>query len=90
MLYNVKEKGGRPDRKPRKPYPLPYGLRNLKRNRTLKICPETSRKLYVHDFGLLSPSVLYAVYRTSSKKTFKSESPVSHCMVSGGVVLLII
>jgi hypothetical protein len=24
-LFNVKEKGGKPDRKP---YPLPYGLRN--------------------------------------------------------------
>jgi hypothetical protein len=28
LLYTVKEKGGTPDRKPRKPYPLPYGLRN--------------------------------------------------------------
>jgi hypothetical protein len=27
LLYTVKEKGGKPDRKPRKPYPLPYGLR---------------------------------------------------------------
>jgi hypothetical protein len=25
LLYTVKEKGGKPDRKP---YPLPYGLRN--------------------------------------------------------------
>jgi len=29
LLYNVKEKGGKPDRKP---YPLPYGLRNPYRN----------------------------------------------------------
>jgi hypothetical protein len=29
LLYNVKEKGGKPDRKP---YPLPYGLGNLYRN----------------------------------------------------------
>ncbi len=28
-LYNIKEKGGQPDRKP---YPLPYGLRNPYRN----------------------------------------------------------
>jgi hypothetical protein len=28
-MYNVKEKGGQPDRKP---YPLPYGLRNPFRN----------------------------------------------------------
>jgi hypothetical protein len=29
LLYPVKEKGGDPDRKP---YPLPYGLRNQYRN----------------------------------------------------------
>jgi hypothetical protein len=29
LLHTVKEKGGNPDRKP---YPLPYGLRNLYRN----------------------------------------------------------
>ncbi len=29
LLYTVKEKGGKPDRKP---YPLPYGLRNPYRN----------------------------------------------------------
>jgi hypothetical protein len=28
-MYTVKEKGGKPDRKP---YPLPYGLRNPNRN----------------------------------------------------------
>jgi hypothetical protein len=29
LLYTVKEKGGKPDRKP---HPLPYGLRNPYRN----------------------------------------------------------
>jgi hypothetical protein len=29
LLYTVKEKGGKPDRKP---YPLPFGLRNSYRN----------------------------------------------------------
>jgi hypothetical protein len=29
LLYTVKEKGGKPDRKP---YPLPYGIRNPYRN----------------------------------------------------------
>jgi hypothetical protein len=29
LLYTVKEKGGKPERKP---YPLPYGLRNPHRN----------------------------------------------------------
>jgi hypothetical protein len=45
LLYAVKEKGGKPDRKP---YPLPYGLRNPYRNlslRTLKIMPENLNKL---------------------------------------------
>ncbi len=39
LLYTVKEKGGKPNRKP---YPLPYGLRNPYRTsslRTLKIMP---------------------------------------------------
>jgi hypothetical protein len=37
----------------RKPYPLPYGLRNPYRNlksESLKLCPETSTKLLVHEF----------------------------------------
>jgi len=29
LLYTVKEKGGKPDRKP---YPLPYGFKNPYRN----------------------------------------------------------
>jgi hypothetical protein len=41
LLYTVKEKGGKPDRKP---YTPPYGLRNPDRN------PEISTKLYVHEF----------------------------------------
>jgi hypothetical protein len=39
LLYTVKEKGGKPDRKP---YPLPCGFRNPNRNltlRTLKVMP---------------------------------------------------
>jgi hypothetical protein len=36
LLYNVKEKGGKPDRKP---YPLSYGLRNPYRN----LKPESSQ-----------------------------------------------
>jgi hypothetical protein len=38
LLYTVKEKGGKPDRRP---HPLPYGFRNPYRN--LK-CGETSKK----------------------------------------------
>jgi hypothetical protein len=36
-----------------KPYPLSYGLRNPYRNLNYSqdLCPETSTKLYVHEFG---------------------------------------
>ncbi len=42
LLYTVKEEGEIPDRKP---YPLPYALINP------RLCPETSTKVYVHEFG---------------------------------------
>jgi hypothetical protein len=52
LLYTVKEKGGKIDRKS---LPLPYGLRNPHRNlkpqQLSRLCPETSKKLYVHEFG---------------------------------------
>jgi hypothetical protein len=55
LLYTVKEKGGKPDRKP---YPLPYGLRNpyrnLKPEKISRLGPETSMKLHVHEFGFCS------------------------------------
>jgi hypothetical protein len=35
----VKEKGGKPDRKP---YPLSYGLRNIKSENSQDYAPETS------------------------------------------------
>jgi hypothetical protein len=44
LLYTVKEKGGKPDRKP---HPLPYDLRNPYRN----LKSEMSKK-YGHEFGL--------------------------------------
>jgi hypothetical protein len=52
LLYTVKEKGRKPDRKP---HPLPYGLRNLYRNLKSRLCPETSKKWYVHEFGFCTP-----------------------------------
>jgi hypothetical protein len=51
LLYTLKEKGGKPDRKP---HPLAYGLRNLYRNLKFENSqdnPETSKKLYVHEYG---------------------------------------
>ncbi len=38
----MKEKGGKPDRKP---YPLPYGFRNPYRKRSLRILKMMSRNL---------------------------------------------
>jgi hypothetical protein len=41
-VYTVKERGGKPDRKPP---PLPYGIRNPNRNlRTLKIMPRNRKE----------------------------------------------
>jgi hypothetical protein len=53
LLYTVKEKGRKPERKP---HPLPFDLRNRSRNfksekRILKIRLINSKKLYVHEFG---------------------------------------
>ncbi len=53
LLYTVKEKGGKPDTK--RSIPLPYGLRNpyrnLKSENSQDYAPETSKKLYVHEFA---------------------------------------
>jgi hypothetical protein len=49
-VLSVKEKGGETVIKP---YPLPDGLRNPCRNlksEISRLCPETSKKLYVHEF----------------------------------------
>jgi hypothetical protein len=54
----VKEKGGKPERKP---YPLPYGFRNPYRNRSLRILKMMSRNLmtlYVHEYGFRNKNLL--------------------------------
>ncbi len=51
LLHIVKKKGGKPDRKP---YPLPYGLRNPYRNlkaETFKIISRNLNKTVLHEFG---------------------------------------
>ncbi len=49
LLYTVKEKGGKPELKP---YPLPYGLKNPKRNlRTVEIMPRNLNKIVIYEFG---------------------------------------
>jgi hypothetical protein len=53
LLYTLKEKGGKPDRKP---FPLPYGLRNpysnLKSENSQDYAQKPLKKLYVHEFDL--------------------------------------
>jgi hypothetical protein len=44
-MYTVKEKGGKPDRKP---FPLPYGVRDPHRN--LKNMPKNLNEIVVHEF----------------------------------------
>jgi hypothetical protein len=56
ILYTVKEKGGKPDRKPYPPS-LPYDLRYPYRNLKLENSQDyvqTSTKWYVHEFGFWS------------------------------------
>jgi hypothetical protein len=65
LLFTVKEKGGKTDKK--KSYSLPYGLRNpyrnLKSEKISRFRQETSPKLYVHEFGFftcrLVPRICY-------------------------------
>jgi hypothetical protein len=59
-LYTVKEKGGKTYIKT---YHLPYGLRIQMESSSLRtpeitVCPETSKKLYVHEFGFWKTSGL--------------------------------
>jgi hypothetical protein len=57
VSISSKEEGGKPDRKP---YPLLYGLRNPSRklkSENSRLCPETSMKLYVHEFGFWAAMV---------------------------------
>ncbi len=58
LLYTANEKGGKPDRKP---YPLPYSFRNPCGEPQVwelsRLCPETSTKMYLHEFGFRSRAV---------------------------------
>ncbi len=53
-------KGEKPDRKP---YPLPFGLKKSIQKPQVwelsRLCPETSAKLYVHEFGFWDLFILY-------------------------------
>jgi hypothetical protein len=61
LLYTAKEKEG--NLQDRNQYPLPYGLRNpyinLKSEELSRLCPETSKKLYVHEFGFCPPDRIH-------------------------------
>ncbi len=56
LLYTVKESGGKPDRKP---YPPSLWLKkSIQKPHVWELswlCPETSTKLYVHEFGFSHP-----------------------------------
>ncbi len=60
ILHTVKEKGGKPDRKP---YPLPYALRNpyrnLKSRNSQRNLNEISTKLCLDEFGFCSNIMWY-------------------------------
>jgi hypothetical protein len=63
LLHTVKEKGGKPDRKP---YALPYGLKNpyiqKPQVRELsRLCTETLMKLYVHEFAFCTLGTGYGM-----------------------------
>ncbi len=62
VLYTVKEKGGKPDRKP---HPLPYGLRNLYRNLKSQNSQDYAQKPQVSELSRLCPE-------TSSLRTLKT------------------
>jgi hypothetical protein len=65
LLYTVKEKGGKPDRKP---HPLPRNsYRNLKSENSQNYAPKNPKKLYVHEFGF------FIVY-TTGLTTWRLES----------------
>jgi hypothetical protein len=71
LHYTVNEKGGKPDRKP---YPLPYGFRNLYRNLKSGNSQDYAQKpqqLYVHEFGFwtLGPLVLEVYILTGGLKS---------------------
>jgi hypothetical protein len=88
LLCTVKEKRGEPDRKS---YPIPYDVINAYTNLKSRLCPETSTKLYVHEFGFLYMTV-WCVGSSKSpvyvKNTLEEESPLSSDIISltGGLV----
>jgi hypothetical protein len=57
LLYTVKEKGGKPDRKP---YPLPFGLRNPYRNLKFENSQDNARKPQRNCNFMNSASVYHA------------------------------
>ncbi len=61
LLYTVKEKGGKPDRKP---YPLPYGLKNPYRNLKSENSQDYAQKPQQNCTFMNSSSGLYTVQYT--------------------------
>jgi hypothetical protein len=65
FLYTVKEKAGKPDRDP---YHLPYGLiKSIQKPQVWelsRLCPKTSKKSYVHEFGFRELLPVEITWRT--------------------------
>ncbi len=70
LLYTIKKKGGKPDIKPQ-PFPMVLEIHTeLSRS-----CPETSKKLYVHEFGFRSESFFSIVsLQVSKREKFKGKA----------------
>jgi hypothetical protein len=51
FMYTVKEKAGKPDRKPPPSLWFKKSVQNSQIWKLSRLCPETSTKLYVHEFG---------------------------------------
>ncbi len=57
LMYTVKKKGEKPDRKPYPPPPSIWFKKSIQKPQVWelsRLCPETSTKLYVHEFGFRS------------------------------------
>ncbi len=57
LTVSVKEKGGKPDRKPFPPLPYGWFKKSIQISHVWelsRLCPETSTWLYVHEFGICS------------------------------------
>jgi hypothetical protein len=85
LLYTVKEKGGKPERKP---YTLPYGLINPYRNLKYENSEDYAQKPQLNCMFMNSASVLkrasreifltFQVFGNGSRENFVETAPFKH------------